>query len=488
MVHVNTGRTIDLTSQTSGDDPATRRLFRTGRTLGVFYTESPASRIVNEQSQAEDFEILVLNTSIIRPASNKWIKIYLDRHRNGADATPPHPSVVEALRRSYGIMVYQEDVVNVAHAFAGFSWADADGLRKALSKKRPEKLLAMYRTQFESAALALHRPMLAIDQLWEMILSFSGYSFCKGHSCSYIQVAQQSCYIRANYPAEFFAGVLANEGGFYRTFAYVAEAQREGLEVLAPDVNVSAWRWTGSGRTLRAGFQSIKGVTVAGVESLLAARATGPFLSLADVRARTTLRDDECRLLIKVGALDSVAGGKNRPQLLWLLDSTRPGRAEKTRLSLPPDVSRLPSLIDYATERKRRDTWELLGFCRDCHPMTLYRKELATFRITWQADLQSAVGRRVLMTGLYITGKPVSTVNHEPMQFATFDDGTGLVECVLFPETYRRYSHLLFDQGPFLFRGVVEESFGVRTITVSQIERLDRVLARRGQTPKPVPV
>ncbi|HWA14933.1 MAG TPA: PHP domain-containing protein, partial [Gemmatimonadales bacterium] len=178
----NTGRMIDYTSADPEDDPATRRLFSTGQTMGVFYTESPASRLLCAKSRAADFELLVLNTSIIRPASNKYIRIYLER-LHGKPYEPLDPSLTETLSETFGVMVYQEDVVNVCAAFAGMSLAAGDGLRKALSKKRPGKALADYMVDFMAGAAALGRNMENARKVWEMVLSFSGYSFCKGHSC-----------------------------------------------------------------------------------------------------------------------------------------------------------------------------------------------------------------------------------------------------------------------------------------------------------------
>ena len=482
MVHVNTGVQLDYTSQQAGNDPATRALFRTGDTLGVFYTESPASRMLNLKSQAESFELLVLNTSIIRPAANRFIQQYLER-LHGMEYEPLHPSLRDTLAETFGVMVYQEDVVNVAHAFAGLDWSAADGLRKALAKKRPGKQLAAYFEEFVRGARTRGCDETSIITVWEMVLSFSGYSFCKGHSCSYIQVAQQSAYLRANHPAEFIAAVLSNEGGFYRSFAYVAEARRMGVAILPPCVNASAWRCTGHRDGMRVGLMFVKGLSRDGAEQLLAARdACGPFTSLAELRARAALPPDDLRLLVKVGALDGIAGGMTRPQLLWVGDTTdrelAPGAGGL--LTTPPPV---PALRDYDTERKRRDAWALLGFCLDAHPMALHAEELTRFRLVKSSDLHRHVGKRVLMAGMYTTGKPVHTATHEPMQFVTFDDGDGLIECVLFPAVYRERAHVLFDQGPFIFRGVVEESFGALTVTISHLERLERMLARMGPRP-----
>ncbi|MEO7987873.1 MAG: DNA polymerase III subunit alpha, partial [Gemmatimonadales bacterium] len=316
-VHAHTGRRIDYTTSDPGDDEATRALFRTGRTMGVFYTESPASRMLCAKSRADTFELLVLNTSIIRPASNRFIRTYLER-LHGAPYEPLHPVLRDILADTFGVMVYQEDVVNVCATFAGMPLATADGLRKSLSKKRPARQLAGYAEEFFTGALERGRDIETVKRVWDMIMSFAGYSFCKGHSASYIQVAQHSCYLRAHYPAEFMAAVLANGGGFYHAFAYVAEAMRMGLTVLPPDVNASDFRCAGRDGAVRIGLQFVKGLSAEGTEGVLGARGR-PYASLFDLRARTNLVPSDLRVLIKVGALDSIAGDWTRPMMLWLV-------------------------------------------------------------------------------------------------------------------------------------------------------------------------
>jgi error-prone DNA polymerase len=479
-VHRHTGRQIDYTSSDPADDEPTKALFRTGRTMGVFYTESPASRMLCAKSRADTFELLVLNTSIIRPASNRFIRIYLER-LHGAPYEPLHPVLRDTLGDTFGVMVYQEDVVNVCAAFAGMPLATADGLRKSLSKKRPGKHLGAYAEEFFTGALALGRDIETIKRVWEMIMSFAGYSFCKGHSASYIQVAQHSCYLRAHYPAEFMAAVLGNGGGFYHPFVYVAEGMRMGLTVLPPDVNASEFRSSGEGRELRIGLQFVKGLSAEGVERLLAARESRPFKSLVDLRARTGIAPADLRALIKVGALDSIAGGWTRPMMLWLVDSIadcvqspddHPGDWFD---HLPPAV---PVLKEYAPERRRREEFASLGFITDDHPMRLHAEELKRFRICPSTELHRHVGEHVLAAGMLTTAKPVHTAKDEPMEFATFDDGDGLIETVLFPQVYRERGHVLFDQGPFIFRGKVEEEFGAVTLTVTDLDRLDRMLVK----------
>jgi error-prone DNA polymerase len=505
-VHGHTSHRIDYTSSTAGEDEGARELFRTGQTMGVFYTESPASRLLCAKSRADTFELLVLNTSMIRPASNKYIRIYLERLRNGVPYEPLDPSLRDTLIESFGIMVYQEDVVNVCTTFAGMSPATGDGLRKALSKKRPAKHLGAYAEEFFSGAMRLGRDPDAAKRVWEMIMSFAGYSFCKGHSCSYIQIAQHSCALRANHPAEFMAAVLSNGGGFYQPFAYVAEAMRMGLTISPPDVNASDFRCTGKGREIRIGFQFVKGLSADAVGRVVAARggqADRPYRSIVDLQARTGIAPSDLRLLIKVGALDSIAGGWTRPMMLWQVDSEGKrvgGYAGKqqhtnnhhdtgvgvpayplTRLpadwfdDLPPAV---PLLKEYSPERRRREEYETLGFITDAHPMQLHADRLRDLRLCPSTQLHQHVGQNVMAAGMLTTAKPVHTAHEEPMEFATFDDGYGLIETVFFPGIYRERGHVLFDQGPFIFRGKVEEEFGAVTLTVTHLERLERMRAR----------
>jgi DNA polymerase III alpha subunit len=206
-----------------------------------------------------------------------------------------------------------------------------------------------------------------------------------------------------------------------------------------------------------------------------------PFRSLVDLRARTGIAPADLRALIKVGALDGISDGWSRPMMLWLVDSTsdcvrspdeRPGDWFD---HLPPTV---PVLKAYGAERRRREEHAAMGFTTDVHPMRLYADDLRRFRLCPSTELHRHVGEHVLAAGMLTTAKPVHTLKDEPMQFATFDDGDGLIETVLFPDIYRERGHVLFDQGPFIFRGRIEEEFGAVTLTVTHLDRLERMLAK----------
>ena len=186
------------------------------------------------------------------------LSVSMSDRLHGGKWKPIHPLMEDVLDETYGIMVYQEDVSKVAVAMAGFSHADADGLRKIMSKKDKARKLRDYKQRFEKGARLRGVTAKQIDAVWNMMMSFDGYSFCKPHSASYARVSFQAAFLKTHYPAEFMAAVISNQGGFYSTFAYVSEARRMGIKVLPPDVNKSDIRWKGKKTSMRVGLLSIK--------------------------------------------------------------------------------------------------------------------------------------------------------------------------------------------------------------------------------------
>ena len=257
------------------EDPQTRRTVAEGKTMGCFYIESPAMRLLQQRSRRGDFAHLVIHSSIIRPAANEFIREYL-RRLHGGGWQPLHPLVGGVLDETYGIMVYQEDVSRVAVQF-GFSHVDADRLRKIMSKKDKKRQLHDYRDRFMTATLERGAGSEVAERIWAMMMSFDGYSFCKPHSASYARVSFQAAYLKTHFPAEFMAAVISNQGGFYSTFAYVSEARRLGLTILEPDVGQSAISWQGQDRELRVGLTAIAGLGQATCERICQARRIVPL-------------------------------------------------------------------------------------------------------------------------------------------------------------------------------------------------------------------
>jgi len=471
------GRQLDENLWQPEDDPATQKVVAAGQTMGCFYIESPAMRLLQQKAGQGDFSHLVIQSSIIRPAANEFIREYIRRLRGGA-WQPIHPLLAEALEETYGIMVFQEDVSRVAVALAGFSHADADGLRKILSKKDRKRRLPDFYNRFSEGCGKNGLTAGQIEEIWQMMLSFSGYSFCKPHSASYAKVSFQAAWLKVHFPAEFMAGVISNQGGFYSTFAYVSEARRLGLTILPPDVQVSVTHWTGKGKDLRVGLMAMRQVSQTCQEMIVAERQHRSFSGLTDFLERVRPSEEEASSLLRAGALDSLAPQSNRAELRWELACWQVNRPASGSAFLFP----VDALSDPATPppkfppenplARRHKEFETLGFLVNAHPMELFvdlPRRAATVKVE---GIASQVGKRVRFAGWLITGKTVSTKQGEAMEFLTFEDETGLIETTFFPKTYARYCHLLTTGRPYLLSGLVEEDFGAVTVTVEAVALL----------------
>jgi DNA polymerase-3 subunit alpha/error-prone DNA polymerase len=472
------GTALDESRWEPEDDFATQQAVAQGRTMGCFYIESPAMRQLQQKSRVGDFEHLVIHSSIIRPAANDYIREYI-RRLHGGPWDPIHPRLADVLEETFGLMVYQEDVSRAAVALAGFSHAEADGLRKILSKKDRELQLRDYARRFREGARAQGVSAEQTTAVWDMMMSFDGYSFCKPHSASYARVSFQAAFLKVHHPAEFMAAVISNQGGFYSAFAYVSEARRLGLEVLPPDVNASEARWTGRQAALRVGLLSIKGLSAETRERIVVCRKGRAYAGLGDFLERVRPDAAEWRALVHCGALDGLAPGAGRGELLWEAARRRQarptaGRAARSRslFEAPGAEDRNPRLPpDDARERLRRE-FAVLGFLCDRHPMELYADAVQRAGAFKAVDVPRRVGKRVRFAGWLITGKVVETKKGEPMEFLTFEDETGLVEATFFPAAYRRFCHLLDRERPYLLSGKVDEDWGAVTLTVETTSAL----------------
>jgi error-prone DNA polymerase len=237
-------------------DPATQELMQSGRTMGIFYIESPATRLLLKKAGRVDFEHVVIYSSIIRPAANRFINIMLERI-HGQPWQLLHPDL-KCLEESYGIMVYEEQVSMVAREIAGFGYADSDYVRKVISRPALAHLVPIWKRKFISGALARGYSQKLAETLWEMIESFSGYSFCKPHSASYAMLSFTCAYLKAHFPAEFLAAVISNQGGYYSAYAYLSEARRWGIQILPPHINRSWKEYRGRRDKIRMGFMAIR--------------------------------------------------------------------------------------------------------------------------------------------------------------------------------------------------------------------------------------
>lgn len=465
-------------------DRKTRELVEKGDTLGVFYVESPATRQLLAKMGRGDFEHLVIASSIIRPAANRFITEFVRRLRGGA-YEPIHPLVEETLKETLGIMVYQEDVARVSIAMAGFSPAEADGLRKVLSKKDREIRLKSYRERFFQGGTERGVEREVLEKLWDMILSFDGYSFCKAHSASYALLSYKLAWMKRYYPLEFFTSVINNHGGFYTEQVYLNAVRRLGYAILGPDVNTSEKRHRvealpGDGKALRLGLAQIREIPAEEIDALLSDREErGAFLDLADFVRRVAPSPGSMRMFIRSGSLDGVTGGLLRPQMFWIhYHMARGGAAGEGSLFDHPPA---PAVPDYPTRVKLLDEVRTMGIIMTVHPLTLFMprvkslvRSLKLFPCIDSRDIRRYVGKRVVIPGLFIAGKEVPTRKKRQMSFASFEDPFGVFETVLFPDSFDRLARELEYGVSFLVQGTVQEDFGALTLNVDNLTRLNR--------------
>ncbi|MGM0426663.1 MAG: DNA polymerase III subunit alpha [Thermodesulfobacteriota bacterium] len=505
QVEKNYGLHLDYAGLNPLNDPETVRIFYKGDTFGIFYFESPATRQVltqagsgftfEEYRHQDHFSLNVIVTSIIRPASNPHIHDWVSRLR-GTPWRPPHPLLGPVLKETLGIMVFQEQLSQAAIHLAGFDPAEADTLRKTVSKKDREKRLRDFHARFVQGAAVRGVSSKVIDRVWEMMMGFDGYSFCKPHSASYTLVAYKSAYLRAHYPAEFMAAVLSNGGGYYSTLSYISEARRMGLKVLPPHINESEIRYTGQCGRIRMGLMQLKGLSQKGMEAIIHERIqNGPFDSLHAFLKRTgsRLQLKDVRALIKGGCFDPLHRTGHRAQLMWdamaffhrqdaqksagLFDGP-PALPERERWQAGPKGFHSPTsgtISPYSRGLMLKQEVESFGFIVSMHPLAVYDRVLKNIHHVQAKHLARHIGKRVTTVGRLVTQKRVRTKTGRPMMFMTFEDQSSTFETVLFPKTYHRFCHLFISSRPYILNGRVDMTFNAVTLTVDHVTLLNRI-------------
>ncbi|MFO7940500.1 MAG: DNA polymerase III subunit alpha [Bacteroidales bacterium] len=457
------------------EDQQVKNLLSSGETTGCFYIESPAMRGLLSKLQCRDYLTLVAASSIIRPgvAKSGMMKTYIERFHNPGSFTYIHPVMEQQLSETYGVMVYQEDVLKVCHHFADLDLADADILRRAMSGKyRSKKEFKRIEEKFFDNCKSRGYDDSIVREVWRQIESFAGYSFSKAHSASYATESFQSLYLKAYYPLEFITAVINNFGGFYATSVYVNEARRLGAHIELPDANHSQYVSSIKGNTLHLGFVHIKDLESKLAHRIIAERQKdGHYKSLKDFVFRTALSREQATLLIRMNALRTT--GLNKMELLWqlpmLYNQKQQRSYEQPALFQPrePDYQ-LPELSQTPLE-DAYDEIELLGF-----PVTLTPFDMLQTSFRGQVrtqNLNQYVGKKVKLVGELVTIKYVRTVKKEIMNFGCFKDAEGnLFDTVHFPNSLN--AHPFQGQGVYLLLGKVVEDFGYPGIEIEKMARL----------------
>ncbi|MFM7216923.1 MAG: DNA polymerase III subunit alpha [Bacteroidota bacterium] len=478
LVRRNHGIEIDIRDvKRFKEDPEVRRLIREGRCMGCFYVESPAMRMLLKKLRVDRYIQLVAASSIIRPgvAKSGMMREYILRTHDPSRRTYIHPVMKELMEETYGIMVYQEDVIKVAHHFAGLSLSESDVLRRGMSGKfRSREEFARIRDRFFGNCRERGYDEAVSAEVWRQIESFAGYSFSKGHSASYAVESYQSLYLKAHYPKEFMVGVINNFGGFYRTEFYVHEARMCGARIHAPCVNRSSHLTDLQGDDLMLGFVHLAGLEQTVSERIVEERErNGAYAGLHDFSQRVAVTIDQLRLLVRIGAFRFT--GRTKKQLLWDLHVVL-GEEHHTTIGRELFVDdsaafELPVLHE-GLHDDAMDEIELLGF-----PLS---SPFAQLPVTCQdmllaADLYRQIGRRVTIVGYLVTSKYTSTVKRETMVFGTFIDREGnYFDTTHFPGVVSRFP--LRGRGCYRITGKVDEEFGCCSVTVESLEKVETVV------------
>jgi len=459
-------------------DRRTREIMRRGETVGCFYVESPAMIQLLKKLRTDTFEMLTAASSIIRPgvAQSGMMQAFIERFHDPSKIDPPHPRMAELLDRTYGVMVYQEDVIKVAHYIGKLSLGEADLLRRAMSGKMRsrEAMLALKHTFF----MGCHRAGIREDvtaEIWRQMESFAGYSFCKAHSASYAVLSFQEAYLKAHYPALFLCSVLNNQGGYYRPEVYIQEARRLGIRVLLPSVNASdELHFCPDDRSIQLGFLHVKGLSVRSTAALLRERREhGKYRDLMDFLQRSDITPEDAETLIRCGACDCF--GDERPALMVRTRLHFNRRRKETggpglQLEFPSFDDDLDKLEPYSPAQIAQIEMETFSYTVSTHVLSHFEPEL---RGTVKSDaLERYVGRRVHVGGWMIAAKLTRTRKGERMMFINLDDGVGRIDVVLFPRCYDEHAHLLRSAGPFIIYGKVVREYDVLNIVAEKVSQL----------------
>ncbi|SHM71047.1 DNA polymerase III subunit alpha [Flavobacterium saccharophilum] len=474
LIEKNRGIKVDIRNTSISKDEAVCNVhLAQGKTIGCFYIESPAMRGLLRRLNCDNYKVLVAASSIIRPgvAQSGMMKEYIFRHNYPDQFEYFHEVFKEHLGETYGIMVYQEDVIKIAQHYGGVPAADGDILRRAMSGKgRSLEALQKVKDNFFASCARKGHPEALSQEIYRQIESFAGFSFCKAHSASYAVESYQSLYLKINYPVEFMVAVINNQGGFYRTEVYVHEARMSGGIILNPCVNKSEYQTTVYGNDIYLGFMHLQGLESKTANLIESDREkNGDFLSLEDFINRIPIGIESIKILIFIDAFRFT--GKTKNQLLviasLLLNNFKPENRSLMLLQEPVKEYKLPTL-ERSLFEDAFDEIELLSFPVSCTVFDLLQTK---FRGTIMAkDLVIHHKKQVRMLAYLISRKQVPTKKGN-MYFGTWIDHEGTYfDTAHFPDCLAQYPFQ--GGGCYLLLGNVEVDYHFPTITIIKMAKM----------------
>ena len=440
------------------NDPETFAMLRNGKTIGTFQLESPAQREMAGRLLPDHFEDIITSISLVRPGPLKssMDKIYLPRRHGKEKVTYLHPRLRAALSETLGVILYQEQVLKVAHDLAGMSYAEADGFRRAMTHDRTCEEMEKMRDKFISSCLKHDVSKETAEKVFEQLAAFAAYGFCKAHAAAYAKLAYQTLWLKCHYPAEFFAALLSNQPmGYYPARVLIADARRAGVKILPIDINSSAADYTVEDGAIRVSLRQLKGMPEEAVQSIISARENGYFTSLSDFLRRINIGQNIIENLINAGAMDFlVSREKLRGQLDDLIKLKR--RAGSTISLFEPAVKYLkahqPRSDVKASVLLER---ELLSLDLTAHPLDFVSLNSSFTRMK---DLIFAVsGSTVKIVGSVIRYQTPPTRNGKRVVYIIMEDGTGIADVTVFEDVQEKCGPVLFREGWLAVTGKIQK-------------------------------
>ncbi|MDX2252971.1 MAG: DNA polymerase III subunit alpha [Nitrospira sp.] len=487
------GKSPLIVDQLPFDDHKTFALLSSGKTTGIFQLESSGMRDLLAGFKPDRFEDIIAIIALYRPGPMDLIPDFIKRKQGKVPITYETPELEPILKDTYGVIVYQEQVMAIAHKVAGFSLGQADILRRAMGKKKPEEMEKL-RLKFIDGAKHKHIPDKKAEKLYELIQKFAGYGFNKSHAAAYAVLCYQTAYLKSHYPTEFMAALMTTDmGNTDKIMGYFTECRDLGIKVLGPDVNASQKNFAVVDGAIRFGLAAIKNVGEGAVESIVAIRnESGPFFSFFEFCRRVDLHKVNKRMLeglIKAGAFDST--GARRAQLMAVLDQAiEDGAAAQRERELgqtnifgeelsghdAPVASPLPPVPEWDQTQRLKYERELTGFYISAHPLSRYETTLGALSTATTDGLPDCGdGKEVKLCGIIASVKSMLTKKGDRMAYVTLEDLQGTAEVIVFPDLFKTAGDLVAPEQLVRITGTIDRGDKGTKLRASKIEPLAEV-------------
>ncbi|NLY11738.1 MAG: DNA polymerase III subunit alpha [Firmicutes bacterium] len=427
------------------DDQDTYQMLNNASSVGVFQLESPAQRSLQARLHADNIEDIVASVALIRPGPIKadMVEPFITRRHGLETPTYLHPKLKSILAKTYGVVLYQEQVIEIATEIAGFTPGESDRLRRAMTNYRSQKELERIGEQFVTKAIANGIEPKVAKEIFAYILSYAGYGFCEAHAAAFSDTAYKTAYLIRHYPSYFFAALLNHQPmGFYPPNTLIVHARQRGIKILPLDILASEIDFTADENSIRIGLKQVRGITADELQSIIDERKIRPFSSLADFIKRTSVNKDVIDNLILAGAFDRF--NNNRRSLVWQTATLIKNRKN----SLFLEESDFSGIEDFSDWERWLNEYRVLQLSSSKHIMDFYRPYLEKQNVYTSKELQKATpmeGKRVTVAGLVIRPHRPPTRSGKTVVFLSLEDEYGLLDVTIFENVYRRFSKEIFN-------------------------------------------